>query len=42
MLNRDDIDLIRGFLPGRLLPLVKLIYFFGGKKLKFQLVSGGD
>ena len=35
VLNRDDIDLIRGFLPGRLLPLVKLIYFFGGKKLKF-------
>ncbi len=35
VLNRDDIDLIRGFLPGRLLPLVKLIYFFGGRKLKF-------
>jgi len=30
VLNRDDINLIKAFLPGRLLPLVKLIYFFGG------------
>jgi len=40
ILKRDDIDLIRGFLPARLSPLVKLVYFFGGKKLKLELVSG--
>ena len=34
ILNRDDIELIRGFLPPRLLPLVKLAYFFGGNRLR--------
>ena len=34
ILKKDDIDLIRGFLPPRLSPLVKLAYFFGGNRLR--------
>lgn len=34
ILTVEDIDLIRGFLPSRLKGLVKIPYFFGGKKLK--------
>jgi len=33
-LEREDLDLISSYLPSRLLPLVKVIHFFGGRKLR--------
>ncbi len=39
-LVRGDLDLISGYLPQRLLPLVKVIHFFGGQKLRQTLAYG--
>ena len=36
-LKREDLDLISSYLPSRLLPLVKVIHFFGGRKLRQTL-----
>ncbi len=39
-LKREDIDLIRKFLPVRLSPLlIRAVYFFGGTKLKRELAQ---
>ena len=39
-LKREDIDLIRKFLPARLWPLlIRPVYFFGGTKLKRELAG---
>ena len=38
-LKREDIDLMKKFLPVRLSPLlIRPVYFFGGTKLKRELV----
>jgi len=39
-LNREDLDLISDYLPARLLPLAKVIHFFGGRKLRQTLAYG--
>jgi len=36
-LKGEDLDLISNYLPSRLLPLVKVIHFFGGPKLRQTL-----